>query len=218
MDEIQVQTVLNEPSIRKAWHEGELYYNAIDVVCFLLNCNFKRGRNYYHVLKNTMMKNKQPLLTVQLRAKSSDNKKYLTDFIRQSDLELLTQVLEVNRQKRHLRIEVRKDDEVKWFHPQIMLALETNKWNVEQHVRLPSGNIIDIVAKQGERTLVVECKPRLAQGKFYSALGQVLSYCAEYPYQAEPAIACYKNEKNAYAQQICLTLGVRLLEVTDIFK
>jgi hypothetical protein len=69
-------------------------------------------------------------------------------------------------------------------------------WQTAHHVRLDSGNVIDIVAHSSTRTYVIERKPEITNAKLYSAIGQVLCYRMEYDAAAIPTIAAYSSATN----------------------
>jgi hypothetical protein len=214
MNDFDLQDRIEGNNIRKQWYQEELYYCATDVVAALLDLDTKRARNYYHVLKNRLQKQRHLLpKTVRLKTRCSDGKTYLTDFMDVEGVELLHKYIQPRIERKRTRIETVKADEIVLFHPKVIALLENLGWQIEHHVRLASGNIIDIVAYYEGVTYLIECKPELNKSKLYSAVGQVLCYRSEYDETAIPTIACYDTDPSEYVQKCCNSLGIELIRI-----
>lgn len=213
MTEISVADSEIISRIRSEFHENIRFFCAVDVVAELLNADKKQAQNYYYVLKTRLLKNKIPLDVLRIKVRANDDKYYLTDFVDITGFTIIQDYIKTNLQKRHIRIHQRKDDEVANFQPVVVKHLENNGFSVQQYVRLNSGRVIDIVAKQNELLFIVECKPRLSGAKLYTAIGQVLCYRAEYQPSAVPNIATHADEVTNYARQACIATGVGLIGI-----
>lgn len=216
MSDLILADHIDDNRIRKEWHEGEWYYNVIDVVTVMLDADMKRARNYYHVLKNRLKKNRYDLPRIRtIKARASDGKRYFTEFTNAEGVQLLRQYIEPGLQRKKARIETREEDEIIQFHPQVIRALFARGWLVRHHVRLRSGNIVDLIAYSEDTTYIIECKPRLTRGKLYTAIGQVLCYCSEHVTEATPAIACYSSEVDDYMKDRCRALGIKIIPIEN---
>ncbi|MBZ0099165.1 MAG: hypothetical protein K8F30_08780 [Taibaiella sp.] len=206
---------LDDSRIRKKWYEGEWYYNVIDVMMCLLNADKKLAKNYYHVMKGRIKKNKDKFpLIVQIKAESSDGKHDLMDFTNEEGFQFLKTFVGMSAKRRINRVEKRRDDEVIIFHPKVLSYLNKLGWSHEHHFSLPSGNIIDIVAMCEGQTYIIECKSKLTRQKLYAAIGQVLCYCCEYPaLNCFPIIASYKDQFDQYTRLCCWQLGIETIEI-----
>jgi hypothetical protein len=211
---MQALELLNsDDSIRKIWHGGECFYSALDVVMQRLEMNKKQAQNYYHVLKRRMLIDGEPLNSVQIKAKCDDGEYYLTDFVNIISLNRLSQTIEISRGRRYKRVDFRKDDEVVNFHPLVIRYFEAQNFTVEHHEVLPSGKVVDLIAVLGSTTYAVECKPYLSIQKFYTAVGQILSYCTELSASCRPAIACYRESIDRYIINTCEALNIVLIPI-----
>lgn len=71
--------VFENKKIRRTWYKGDWWFSVVDVVGILTNS--QNSRNYWNMLKVRELENDIQLYIncVQLKLKSSDGKKYLTD-------------------------------------------------------------------------------------------------------------------------------------------
>jgi DNA-damage-inducible protein D len=83
MSEVIPQIPIDGSKIRKEWHEDQWYYSIIDIIGLLLDTDSKGARNYYHVLKNRLVKEGNQTLTIckSLKLLAEDNKRRLTDVV-----------------------------------------------------------------------------------------------------------------------------------------
>jgi hypothetical protein len=214
MDILLLTDKMNSSQIRRQWYEGEWYYNTVDVVSLLLDADFKRAQNYYHVMKRHIIKNYgKPLDVKQLKTLASDSKTYLADFTNIQGVKIIQEYIEPRTYRKDLRVKQFNTDEVANFHPQVISRLNQRGYTIKHHVTLPSGSVIDIVAVHGDKTYIVECKIELTKAKLHQAIGQVLCYCCEYEGDAIPVIATYSVEVNEYTQTCCRKLGVEIITI-----
>jgi hypothetical protein len=208
---------IDDGKIRRTRHKGEWYYSTIDTIADMFDMDYWAAQNYYHVLKNRVVRNGEVIVPnlVRLKLRAADGKMRRTDCADSDGIKVLRRRLEKNIHDRDKRVNHRQDDEVVNFHPKIIEFLKENNWcDIQHHVKLPSGNIIDIVARNSSKEIhIIECKPNLRKGNLYTAVGQALCYCAEYALDSTPAIACYYSKKNDYARQSCEALGIDLFEI-----
>jgi hypothetical protein len=217
MDQLYVHTLIeNSNQVRREWYDGEFHYNVIDFIAELTNVDYKHAQNYYHVLKARLQKDNRAFPVIKkLKVVASDKKRYFTSFTNVVGLELLYQYIQPNQEAQQIRSQVSKRDEVINFHPKVITYLEQKGWCVQQHVSLPSGGVIDLVAESENTLYVIECKPILTRSKFYSAIGQVLCYRQEYHPQSTAAIAAYRGGIDEYVRQYCNLLGIEVIEIED---
>lgn len=202
--------------IRKVWHNEEWYYSVIDIISELMDTHHKRAKAYWATLKRAMIENGVIISNIALlKARSNDGKYYFTQFTNGEGVKALQVYLAPNVRRYRSRMEYRKDDEVTHFHPKVLTYLQNVDLHTHHHVRLASGNIIDIVAYTQEFTWVVECKPELNTSHLYLAIGQVMCYRYEYNLDAIPAIAAFKSKTTDYARMMCRNLGIELIEIED---
>jgi hypothetical protein len=206
---------VNENNIRKQWVEDEWYYSVIDVIGELMGSNPKQAQNYYHVLKNRLYRQDvASFKIIPLKAIASDGKLRKTDFINIEGVNFISNYLYVSLYKLNMRLNIKKDDEVFYFHPKAIEFFVSKGWEVEHHVGLESGGVIDIVARSNMETLVVECKPKLIKSHLYTAIGQVLCYSTEYSPLSKPAIITQELQDD-YALNCCKALGIQLFTLSD---
>jgi len=216
MNQIVSDISINEGNIRKVFHQGEWYYNATDFIAHLLDTDYKRAKNYYHVLKKRLSQNGELIPQLRkLKVQAADGKRYFTDFVGSYGIQMLHEYLEPRIRTQSYRMDIRQDDEVAFFHPKVQAHLEQVGWDVEHHVKLPSGNTIDFIAKSLPRTCVIECKPKLHNSNLYHAIGQVLCYQSEFDPQAIPVIATYASSISNYVRFSCSKLHIGLIEIEE---
>jgi hypothetical protein len=216
MGDLIPKSSIDSSNIRREWQEGKWYYSAIDIVAVLLNMNHKQAQNYYHVFKKQLSQNGENIPEVQkFKAYSVDDKMYYTDFTTATGVRVLRGYLEPKKRNQQNRRLKRKDDEVLQFHPKVIAYLNQRGFEIRHHVRLNSQSVIDLVAVTIDTMYIIECKPNLAKGNLFTAIGQVLCYRNEYSVNATPAIASYSNNISDYAQQSCGTLGIQLIGIPN---
>lgn len=216
-DECIPGTSIPIAGIRRTRYMDEWYYCVVDVVARLRETNHKAALNYYHVLKNRMTKNGDSSIfnanVKQLKMQTADGKMRRTDCASASSVQSLEQYIRIGIRQYEIRASIRKDDEVINFHPQVIRFFEQRGWDTHHHVKLSSKRVVDIVARRGDETLIIECKPQLDTRYLYKAIGQVLCYQAEYGRNSTPVIATYLSWNNGYAQRCCEALGIQLIEI-----
>jgi hypothetical protein len=202
-------------NIRTVYRNGELYYSVVDFIGIFFNLDYQRARNYYNVLKNKWRRNGVNIAAIiQEKGLSADGKYYFTDFATLPTIGIIKKHLNSNIENRKRRIHYREDDEVIYFHPQIISLLERDGWQTIHHFTLPSGSIIDVIASKNEQTRIIECKPKLSRQNLYEAIGQVLCYKSEANLAGSQAtIATYTDQLTEYVHSCCGALGIELLEV-----
>jgi hypothetical protein len=218
MLEFNFQQLSLNPCIRTCEIQGITYFSVIDVLAEIRETNFKAAQNYYHVLKKRMKKNGIIVPDLKrVRAKTANNKLYFTEFTTQLGISTLIEYLRPNLHREQYRIKLRQDDERVNFHPRVITFFEAQGWRVDHHLKLPLGSQIDVLASLEDETVtgvfIVECKPHLPRRHFYSAVGQILCYWAEYGKAAIPVIATYSSEIDDYIEACCQALGIRLIAV-----
>jgi hypothetical protein len=74
---------INGDQIRRERHDGEWYYSIIDMIAVLLDADLKTARNYYHVLKNRLIREGNQTLTncKKLKLLAEDGKRRETDVV-----------------------------------------------------------------------------------------------------------------------------------------
>ena len=218
---------LSSPSIRQIIHNNETYFHVIDIVASLRNTDYAAAMNYYHVTKTRLKKHGQELPgLINIKMLASDGKKYITEVINLEGFIYFRQWLEPRISSRVQRVERNKTDEVEVFHPLVIKYFQAMGFETQHHVVLPSRSIIDIVATQRKVELIVECKPYSSKTDFYGAIGQVLSYRAEYNPAAVPTIAIYSDYCSDYMLETCGKLKIHLYcfrpeqldEIPEIFS
>lgn len=216
MEDLMLIRQLADDRIRKEWHEGRCFYSLIDMVAVLLEIDSKAAKNYYHVFKNRLKKKNQKLPSIKtLKAYASDGKMYFTEFTDIEGIALLESYIKPSVRRRKTKLTEWTEDEILIFHPKVIASLQHAGWETQHHFKLPSGNIIDIVASSDGKVYVVECKPLLNKSRLYSAVGQVLCYRQEYNSKASPVIATYCAEVSEYAKWHCDALGILILEIEN---
>ena len=67
--------------IRREWDQGEWYYCVNDLIAVLLDCDTKKAKNYFHVLKGRLKDEGNESITKcnRLKLVAADGKRYLTD-------------------------------------------------------------------------------------------------------------------------------------------
>jgi hypothetical protein len=218
MTEFNLNHLSRNPRIRSCEIQGVKYFSIIDFLAELRETDYHTAQTYYHVVKYRMRKNGVVIPKLkQIKSRAVDKKLRFSDFTTQIGISTLVNYLTPNLQKEEYRLNVRQDDEVVNFHPQIIAFFESQGWQVAHHVKLAFGSQIDIVAtiSQGimKGIFIVECKPRLPRNKFYAAAGQVLCYWAEYGKASVPVIATHSSQIEDYIEICCQSLGIRLLAV-----
>ena len=219
MTDFTMEEAMKNPSIRRYELQGEYYFNVIDILAELRHTDYKTAQNFYHVLKNRIIKNGVEIPSLKrMKAKSLDGKSYFTDFVGPSGFIFIVDYIRPNLQKENYRVSIRQDDEIRNFHPEIIAFFEKQGWQVDHHVRLAFGSQIDMLAVAANELLIqgmfiIECKPRLPRQNFYTAVGQILCYWAEFGQAVVPVIATLSSQINDYVETCCRALGIRLLAV-----
>jgi len=212
MKQFVLDQVLENPAIRRCELQGTKYFSLIDVVTVIRQTDFKNAQNYYHVFKKRLQKNGVTIPSlIQIKAESANAKFYLTDFAPRDGISSIIEYLTPNLNKRNNRIRIRQDDEVSNFHPVITSFFDSFGWHTEHHITLPSGSQIDVVATNDQTTILVECKPHLSRGNFFTAVGQVMCYRTEFDNNAIPVIATSTSQIQDYFYECCQSLGIRLI-------
>lgn len=190
----------------------EIYCSIVDVIRELLGTDQNTAKNYYHVLKHRLGKNRETVTANFKKVKflAEDGKYRYTDGAKLEDMFQFVLFMLPMIEKQRKRLQVRKDDEVRHFHPKVIAFFKEQGWSVHHHVTLPSGNMIDIVASREDKTYLIECKPQLTRERLYSAIGQVLCYRAEYG-SANLGIACHMvNIEEKYLRMYFDKLDIEL--------
>jgi hypothetical protein len=149
------------------------------------------------------------LARVQIFEMQTSGGRQLSDF---ADEETLIEIKRFIEQTSHNKLL----DEVKNFHPQVIKFLQNNGWEIQHHIELPSGKVVDMVAHCEEKTIVLECKPNLAGQRLFLAIGQVLCYATEYGNNSYPALATTSNQVSEYVQQMCSARGIQVFIVPNL--
>lgn len=202
-----------ELQVRSIDVQGKRFYSVIDFYALYRNITHAKARNNFHVFSQRMQQNGEriPFLCL-LHLESSDKKKYRTACTTLEGLQWLAHRLEVNNSRRHYRLDIRKDDEIQYLHQPVIDYLVKGGLDVKQHVRLPSGVILDIVAAMPDYRfkMIVECKSELSKATFYGAIGQLMCYRNEYDPRATIAIASFEDTISDYVREQCEILDIDL--------
>lgn len=196
--------------------DGQRLYSVRDWVYWVSGSKSKRRTDAWTDIKSKMQTQSDATLEKIGKAYYATNGgKQLFDFASEEVLLYIkTSYLDYRVKNRRHRF-TQEADEVFDMHPEVMEMLNAHGWEVEHHVRLPSGKVIDIVATQGDRTLTLECKPSLAGDRFYEAVGQAMCYAAEYDYYAYPAIATYNAQLTEYIKDMCIFNQIVLITLPE---
>lgn len=212
MKQLEVNQLLGNPSIRRCELQGIEYFSLIDVIATIRQTDFKTAQNYYHVFKKRLQKNGVNIPSLkQIKAETGNAKHYLTDFAPRDGIASIIEYLTPNLNRQNNRITIRQDDEVIHFHPVIVTFFNSFGWHTERHVALPSGSEIDVVATKDQTSFVVECKPHLSRGNFFTAVGQIMCYRTEFDHHTIPVIATSTSQIHDYFYECCQSLGIRLM-------
>ena len=210
-------TTIPQSSIRYKQHNNERYYSIIDIIVQKRKVDFKTARNYYHVFKNRLVKNDHDLFWIkQLKLRATDNKMYKTDCTNAEGVVILNRLLNTYLEKISNRRHKRLDDEVINFHPVVITYFAKRGYQTSQHVSLPSGNIIDIIAKKDNFTAIIECKVHMTKTHLYHAIGQVLCYCSEYEVDAQPIIVYQSSHIDDYIMACCANLDIQIIKLDEV--
>jgi hypothetical protein len=196
--------------------EGERLYSVRDWVYWVSGSKSKRRIFAWNDTKSKMQTVNDLMLEKIYKARYlTKGGKQLFDFAPEKVLLYIkTNYLDYCVRNRKHRF-AQEADEVFDMHPEVMAMLKEHGWEVEHHVRLPSGRIIDIVATQDDRTLAIECKPLLTGDRFYEAVGQAMCYAIEYHPYAYPAIATYNVQVSEYVKRMCLLSEIVLITLPE---
>src|SRR5687768_5682263 len=108
-----LQLLDGNANVRKTILENSVLFNLIDVIALLRESDFHTAQNYYHVFKKKLAKNGKSIPETQkVKQKTANNKYYFTEVGTKSSVEFLLSEMEYNLEKRSLRINVRRDDEI----------------------------------------------------------------------------------------------------------
>jgi Holliday junction resolvase len=197
---------------------GQRLYCVRDWVYWISHSRSKDKTFAWANLKRTIRTQNDPFGILneihRLHVPTNGGKQFM-DF---ASSDILTKLKSIYLDHRQLRKVIRisnKRDEILCMHPEVKAVLESNGWSTNHHVRLLSGHIIDFIAFKNNCILAIECKPEFSGQEFYSAIGQVICYAAEYDKDAHPTIATYSQRLTAYIVQMCKMNRVMLITLPE---
>jgi hypothetical protein len=209
---------INFGTARKVWQGDQVYLSVIDVIAVVYSTDHRKAKSLWSTLKGRLKESDTQNILAgcqQVRLETPDGKQRLTDVISEKSLEsLYWNYLYPNLRRKSGRLASGRD-EVTQFHAKVALQLTQNGFSLEHHFALPSGNIIDFVGRSNHNKIIVECKTSLTRTKTYSAVGQILCYCAEYEAAFEekliPYIAIPASTAEDYFLNCCERLNIRVI-------
>lgn len=93
--------------------------------------------------------------------------------------------------------------------------LQQRGWGVVQHERSAAGEA-DLVARSGDRVMVIETKRLLSRRQLFSAAGQVLAYKAAINPAAEAVVIGYASRDTHLATPGIEALGVTVVAIPEL--